>query len=86
MYKDKISIQQKLQKRVVQWYHTYLLHTELDITEELIHQKFYWPGLREVFQMEATGCDTRQCKNGQQTITVIYLLRYQKKHNGIKYV
>ena len=29
-YKNKISVPQKLQKYVVKWYHTYLLHPGLD--------------------------------------------------------
>ena len=31
-YKDKIFILQKQLKYVVKWYHTYLLHTVLDLT------------------------------------------------------
>ena len=39
-YKNKIVIPQKLQKYVVKWYHTYLLHTGLDQTEAIICQHF----------------------------------------------
>ena len=45
-YKYKRVIPQKLQKYVVKWYHTYLLHPGLDQTEAIILQHFYWSGLK----------------------------------------
>ena len=45
-YKNKIVIPQKLQKYVVKWYHTYLLHPGLDRTEAMICQNLHWPGIR----------------------------------------
>ena len=59
-YKDKIVIRQKLQKYVVKWYHTYLLHPGLEQTEEMILQHLYWQGLKEAVHREATKCDTCQ--------------------------
>ena len=44
-YEGKIAIPQKLQKYVVKWYHTYLLHPGMDRIEAIIHQNLYWPGI-----------------------------------------
>ena len=60
MYRDKIVIPLKLQKYVVKWYHTYLLHPGLDKTEVIIYQHLYLPGISEHFKKEVTGCDTCQ--------------------------
>ena len=54
----------------MKWYHTYLLHPGLDITEAIIRQYFYLPGIREAVHKEVTKCDTCQCtkrsaKNGK---------------------
>ena len=62
MYKNKIVIPQKLQKYVMKWYHTYLLHPRLDITEAMIRQHLYWKGIIEAVQKEVTKCDTCQNK------------------------
>ena len=40
-YKYKIVIPQKLQKYVVKWYHTYLIHPRLDKIKGLIRQRNY---------------------------------------------
>ena len=40
-YDGKIVIPQKLQKHIVEWYHTYLLHPGPDITEAIILQHLY---------------------------------------------
>ena len=59
-YKDKIVIPQKLQKYVVKWYHTYLLHPGLDKTEVMIFQHLYWKGIKYAVYIEVTYCDTYQ--------------------------
>ena len=41
-HQDKIVIPQKLQKYIINWYHTYLLHPRLDRTEAMIHQHLFW--------------------------------------------
>ena len=56
IYKDKIVILQKLQKYVVKWHHTYLLHPVLNKTEAMICQNVYWPGIKEAVQRGLTGC------------------------------
>ena len=44
-YENKIVIPQKLQKYVVKWHHTYLLHRGLNRTEAVIRQHLYWSGI-----------------------------------------
>ena len=39
--KDKIVIPEKLQSYVLHWYHMYLLHIGMDITEVMIRQHLY---------------------------------------------
>ena len=56
-YEGKIVIPHKLQKYVMKWYHTYLLHPGLDKMEAVIHKHLYWPGIRKAFQKEVTNCD-----------------------------
>ena len=58
--KDNIVIQSKLQGYVVHWYHTYLLHPEMDRTEAMIFQHLYWPDIRYAVQKEVNNCDTCQ--------------------------
>ena len=45
------------QIRLLEWYHTYLLHTGLDRTEEIIFQHFYWPRIRNFIWREFSNCD-----------------------------
>ena len=71
-YKDKIVIPQKLQKYVVKWYHTYLLHPGLDRMEAIILQNLYWPGIRESVQKEFTRCDVCQRTKKSTKNTVNY--------------
>ena len=59
-YKYKIDIPQKLQKYIVKWYHTYILHPGLDKMDSMIIQQLYLPGIREVVYREVTYCDTCQ--------------------------
>ena len=44
---DKIVVPKILQKYVVSWYHTYLLHPGTEIIEATISQYYYWPNLRD---------------------------------------
>jgi transposase InsO family protein len=45
-YKTKIVIPAKLQKHVIQWYHTTLCHPGINRTEETIGQHLWWPKMR----------------------------------------
>jgi hypothetical protein len=47
IFKKKIVIPQKLQKRVVTWYHLHLCHPGITRTEATIKQHFYWKNLRK---------------------------------------
>ena len=60
MCKDKIIITSILQSYVFNWHHTYPLHPGMDITEDMIHQHFKWPEIRDAVQKEVTNCDTFQ--------------------------
>ena len=45
--KDKIVNPSKIQIYVVHWYHTYLLHPGMYITEAMICHHLYWPEIRD---------------------------------------
>ena len=85
-FKNKIVIPQLLQRYVVKWYHTYILHTGRYRTQAMIHQHFYWPGIRKNARKEVTKCDVCQLTKRSTKITVKHLLNYQKKYHGINYV
>ena len=53
---DKIVVPTILQKYVVNWYHTYLLHPVTERTEATISQKYYWPHLREDIHTHINVC------------------------------
>ena len=60
MCEDKIFIPSIPKSYVFNWYHTYLLHPGIEITEDMICQHFYWPGIRYTIQKEVTNCDICQ--------------------------
>ena len=49
---DKIVIPSKIQSYVLNWYHTYLLHPGMYITEVIICQHLYWPEIRYAVHKE----------------------------------
>ena len=51
----------------MKWYHTYLLHPELDRTEAIIRQHLYWPGIRGAVHKEVTRCDV--CQRAKRSTT-----------------
>ena len=59
-YKDTIVIPSKFQSYVFNWYHRYLRHTGMDITEAIICQYLYWTDIRDSIWKEITNCDTCQ--------------------------
>ena len=65
---DKIVVPTILQKYVVNWYHTYLLHTGTEYTEATIIQHYYWNKLREDIRTHIKVCDTFQ-KNKKPNLT-----------------
>ena len=58
--KDKNVIPSKIQGYVLHWYHMYLLHQVMDITEAVISQHLYCPDIIDAVQKEVTNCDTFQ--------------------------
>ena len=58
-------IPQKLQKYVVKWYHTYIIHPGIDRTETMSRQHFYWPVIIEASQKEVTRVEV--CQRTKQT-------------------
>ena len=64
VYDDKrIVIPKALQKRVMEWYHTTLMHPGAIRTEETIKQHFYWNGMQADIRKHVATCDACQrCK------------------------
>jgi cleavage and polyadenylation specificity factor subunit 1 len=56
----KIVIPKTLQKRIVEWYHTTLLHPGETRTELTIRQHFTWKGVRTTVQEVCKNCPTCQ--------------------------
>jgi hypothetical protein len=42
-YKEKMMVPKKLQRHIVDWYHTVLCHPGINRTEETIGQHLWWP-------------------------------------------
>ena len=55
-YKDKIVVPNKLQKHVIDWYHTTLCHPGINRTEETIAQHLYWPKMRSQITGHVQTC------------------------------
>ena len=83
---DNIVILPILQKYVLHWYHTYLLHPGMDRTEAIICQHFYWPVIRESAPKEVRNCDTLQNTKLWNKNMVNYQLRNLRKYHEIKSV
>ena len=59
----KIFVPTSLRRRVVEWYHTYLLHPGESRTEGTIMQYLYWPNIRKTVKDIVSKCETCQkCK------------------------
>ena len=59
-FNDKIVVPNKLQKHVVDWYHTVLCHPGINRTEETISQHLYWPKMRDQITNYVQACPTCQ--------------------------
>mgnify|MGYP002063500018 FL=1 len=59
-YQGKIVIPEQLRKRVVTWYHTYLLHPGQNRTESTIEQHLYWPDMRTQIREICDKCPSCQ--------------------------
>jgi hypothetical protein len=70
-YKEKIYIPQSLRKRVLSWYHEYLLHPGKTRTEKTIKNTMTWPGLTQDIELDC--------------LCSIYKLRQMTKEERKKY-
>ena len=62
----KIVIPDALQKYVLNWYYTYLLHPGINHTESTIAQHFFWPTLCSDVRAHIRKCGTCQrCKKSK---------------------
>ena len=61
---DKIVVPKILQKYVVNWYHTYLWHSDKELTEAIISQHYYWTNLRDDIITQIKVCNT--CKKNKK--------------------
>ena len=59
-YKEKIVVPTKLQKHVIDWYHTTLCHPGINRTEESIAQHLFWPKMRSQITNYVQACPTCQ--------------------------
>ncbi len=59
-YKDKIVVPTSLQKRMIEWYHTFLCHPGINRTEETIGQHFWWPKMRDQITRSVATCENCQ--------------------------
>jgi hypothetical protein len=59
-YKEKIVVPTKLQKHVIDWYHTTLCHPGINRTEESIAQHIWWPNMRSQITNHVQVCPTCQ--------------------------
>ena len=82
----KIYVPVTLQDRIIQWYHTYLLHPGFNRTEETICQHFWWPGMHAQFQSHIKYCDTCQRYKKQHKNMDIHQLKRQKQSHETSYV
>jgi Integrase zinc binding domain len=55
-YKDKIYIPQSLRKKLLSWYHEYLLHPGQTRNEKTIRNTMTWPGLTQDFERLCSTC------------------------------
>lgn len=65
-HNGKIVIPASLRRRVVEWYHNYLLHPGLNRTEETIQQHLMWKRMRDDIRKYVSQCQVCQ-KNKKQT-------------------
>ena len=59
-YQGKIVILEQLRKRVVTWYHTYLLHPGQNRTESTTEQHLCWPDMRKQIREICDKCPSCQ--------------------------
>ena len=65
-FKDKIVVPKKLQKHVMDWYHTVLCHPGINRTEETIGQHLWWPKMRNHITNYVSTCAVCQRNKRKQ--------------------
>ena len=65
-YKGKIFVPMVLQKKIVAWYHEYLVHPGQTRLEATIRQLYTWPNLREHVHAHCRTCDKCQLSKKQR--------------------
>ena len=53
---NEIVVPKSMQDKIIQWYHTVLLHPGHDRSERTISQHFWWPKLREHIRLHVKAC------------------------------
>ena len=61
---DKIVVPKNIQKYVVYWYHTYLLHLVTERTDASISQHYYWNNLRNKIHTHIKVC--MECRKNRK--------------------
>ena len=65
-YKGKMVIPSTLQKRIIDWYHSYLGHPGINRTEESISQHLWWPKMRDQITTSVKACQICQRNKKQR--------------------
>ena len=86
MCEDKTVIMLILQSYVLNWYHTYLLHPGLEITEATIFQNFYLNVVRNAVRKEVSNFDTCQHTKRSNRKYGKCLAKLAEKYHRINFV
>ena len=65
-FKGKMVIPSTLQKRIIDWYHSYLGHPGINRTEETISQHLWWPKMRDQITTAVKVCPICQRNKKQR--------------------
>jgi transposase InsO family protein len=65
-FKEKMVIPPSLQKRIIDWYHSYLGHPGINRTEETISQHLWWPKMRDQITTAVKVCPICQRNKKQR--------------------
>ena len=82
MYKKQIYIPNSLKDRVMEWYHTYLVHPGSTRMLSTIQRIMHWHGMRKDIEEYVQKCDVCQRCKKQRKSMVCYHLRLQRQHHG----
>ena len=72
-YKDKIYVRDSLKNRVMEWYHTYLVHPGSTRMISTIQTLMHWHGIRKDVEHYVQTCDICQrCKKQQKSMVIFH--------------